>query len=134
MRELPFEALADQRNLVCVSEGGVERRLDVTVGNAASAQLAGDAKTSLAAQLRMVAREVERVTRIVKISLFAKPRDHDRNQVFVVGSALEILLHLVNRMRAAHQRAQRGSVEVLLGGKFARRRTHNPDLTTDEHR
>ena len=46
------------------------------VGNAAGAEFAHDAETSLAAELGVGAREVERVAGVVNVSVFAKARDH----------------------------------------------------------
>ena len=67
----------------------------------------------------MVTGELEGVARVVEIVQLTQARDHSRNQVSVFGTALEILLHLVDRVRAAHQSALRGHVELVLGGELA---------------
>ena len=67
----------------------------------------------------MVTGELEGVARVVEIVQLTQARDHRRNQVFVFGTALEVLLHLVDRVRTAHQRALRGQVELMLSGELA---------------
>ncbi len=69
-----LQAEAHGSGLICFGEDGVERRVDMAIGHAASAQFARDAKASLFAQLRMLSRVVERVAIVIEVLLFAQPR------------------------------------------------------------
>ena len=133
--ELAPEALADKGGLVCIRENRLQRGLDMLVGNSARAQFTSDAKTPLAARLGVVPRIVERKPRVVQVILLAQSRDHRRDQLLVLRVAREILLHLMNRVRAPHQRPQRGCVQILLGGSAGRRRSkaHRRSIEASSH-
>jgi hypothetical protein len=120
MREAALEARADERGFVRFGEDGVERGFDVAVGNAAGAQFARDAKTPLAARLRVRASVVEGVAGVVEIVVLAQPGDDGRNEFGIFGAAAEVFAHFMDGVRAAHERAQGGGVKLLLGGEFAR--------------
>ena len=114
-----LEACADERGFVSLRENGIEGGFDVAVGDAAAAKIASDAITSLTAQPGVVTCELEGVTRVVEIIQLTQARDHGGDQVFVFSVALEVLLHLVDRMRAAHQSTLRGHFELMLGSELA---------------
>jgi len=120
VREPALEAGADERGFVGLGENGIECGFDVAVGHAAAAEVASDAVASLTAQPSVVTGELEGITCVVEIIQLTEARDHGGNQVFVFGAALEVLLHLVDRVCTAHQGALCGHVELVLGGKFAR--------------
>jgi hypothetical protein len=122
--QAPLEAGANEIGFIGLGENGGEGRLDMTVGNAAGAQFAGDTKASLAAGLRVLAGVVERVAGIVEIFLLAKARDDPGNELVAFGAASEIVAHFVNRVGAPHEGAKRGGVELGFGGKLAGRRAH----------
>ena len=73
------ETLADERGFVGVGKDGVERGVDMLVGNATGAEFAGDAEASLAAGVRVLAGVVEGILRVVEIRLFAKTGDYLRD-------------------------------------------------------
>jgi len=110
VREPALEAGADERGFVGLRENGVERGFDVAVGDAAAAEVASDAIASLTAHPGVVTGEFEGVARVVEIIQLTQARDHRGNQVFALGAAFEVLLHLVDRVRAAHQGALRGHI------------------------
>jgi len=120
MREAAFYAGADQSGFVRFGKDSLQSSFDVTVGNAAGAELARDAKASLAAQFRMLIGVIERVTGVVQVFQFAQTRDDGRNEFLVLGAAFEVLLHFVDRICAAHQGAKRRIVKFLFGGNSAR--------------
>ena len=119
---MTLEPGADRCGFVGLREDGFEGRIDVVIGNAAGAEFAGDAETSLAAGIGVLARVVEGVAGVVEVALFAEAGDHAINVSFVFGAASEILAHFVDGVRAAHQGAKGGGVKLLLAGDFARRR------------
>lgn len=119
MRKAALEARADRCGFVRFGERRIERSFNMAIGNAPAAKLARDAVTSLAAQLGVPMRIVEGVASIVEIIEFTKASDDRRNQIFILGAPIEILLHLVNRVRTAHQRAQSRCVQLRPGGKLA---------------
>ena len=121
---MAFEALADEGGFVCVGEDGIEGGFDVAVGDAASAEFSRDAESSLAAGLRVLASIIERELCVVEVILFAEARNYGCDGFFVLGAAREIFLHFVDRVGPAHQRTERGGVKLLVGGRFARGRTH----------
>jgi len=120
VREAALEARADEHGFVCLGEDGVKGGFDVAVGDAARAQLAGDAKASLAAGLRVLAGVVEGVAGVVEIFMLAQPGDDGRDEFEVFGAAVEVFAHFMDGVRAAHERAERGGVKLLLGREFAR--------------
>jgi hypothetical protein len=132
VREVSLESCAYECGFVCVGENSAERGLNMLVGHAARAQLADDAETSLAPRIGVKASEVESVAGVVEVPVFAHPRDNSGDEFRVVGAAREIRAHLVNRVRAAHQYADGGIVQLLFGLEFARRRagTHGRRIET----
>ena len=124
LRELALQARADERGFVGFGENGIERGFDVAVRDAADAELAGDAETSLAAGLRVAAGIVESEFSIVEIILLSEACYDRSDEIFLLGAALEILLHFMNGVRAAHQCTQSGGVEILLSGELARGGAH----------
>lgn len=120
MRKAAFYTRADQSGFVRFREDSLQGSFDVTVGNAARSQFARDAEASLAPQFCVLIRVVERVAGVVQIFQFAQARNDRRNGFFVFGAAVEVVLHFVDGVGAAHQGAERGGVEFLFGGKLAR--------------
>jgi hypothetical protein len=94
--ELALETGADKRGFVGIGEGGGESGFDVAVGDAASAEFAGDPETPLAAGLGVMAGEFAGVAGVVEVIVFAEARDDGRDEVFIFGAALEVLLHFVD--------------------------------------
>ena len=119
VREPALEACTDERGFVSLDEDGFQGRFDVSVGDAAGAEIASDAVAPLTAQPSVVSGVLESVTPVVEVIQLAQARDDRRNQLFIFRAALEVLLHLVDRMRAAHQCALCGHVELMLGREFA---------------
>jgi hypothetical protein len=119
VRKATLEAVADERGLVGISEDGGERCVDVLIGNATASKLACDAETALATGLRMMTGVFEGVASIVEIVQFPQTGDHGRDEVFFFGAAFEVLLHFVNRKRAAHKSPLGGHIELVLCAKLA---------------
>ena len=74
--KMALEAGADGCGFVSLREDGVERGFDVAIGNAAGAELAGNAEAPLAARVGVLAGVIEGVAGVVEIVLFAQARDH----------------------------------------------------------
>lgn len=127
MRKLPLQTRPNQRALVGLREHGIESGLDVAIGDAAPAKLAGNAETALASRVGMLASVGERVLRIVEILLLPQARDHGRDDIRILRPAFEIFAHLVDGMRAPGQCAQRKGVQFLFGGYFARGISHGKE-------
>jgi hypothetical protein len=92
---------------------------DVLVGHAALAKLAGDAVASLTADINASAREVQRVAGVVDHFFLPEARKYPLRSGGIFRATLEIHAHFVNRMGAAHQRAESGGVEGLVGRQHA---------------
>jgi hypothetical protein len=119
VREPALEAGPDERGFVGLGEDGVERSFDVAIRDTTGAEVTSDPVASLTAQAGVVTSVLESVARVIEIIQLTETGNHRGNQVFVFGAAVEVLLHLVNRVRAAHQGALRGHVELVFGGEFA---------------
>ena len=111
--EFAFQALADERGFVLRGEHFVERGFDVAVGHAAPAELLGNAKTSLAANGRVGAREFASVARVIEQLLLLQPIEFCTNQTFILAAAFERAAHFEDRMGAAHERANGGGVKLV---------------------
>jgi hypothetical protein len=93
----------------------------VPVRNSTCAELAGDAEAALSPGIGVLARKFDRVAGVIEIVVLAEARDHAVDRFFLDGAALQVGSHLVDRVRAPHQRAECGGIELLLGCKLARR-------------
>lgn len=131
VREMALEARANGRGLVRFGEDCFESGVDVAIRNAASAEFAGDAKTSLATRIGVLASVVKGVAGVVEVALFAEAGDYAVDVIFAVRTTCKILAHFVNRVRAAHEGAKGSGVKLLLGRKLARRGmgTHAKSIT-----
>src|SRR5262249_5812702 len=118
MGKVAFEAFAQERSFVRVAENRVEGCFDVMIGDAAGAKFPRDAETALSAGLGVLPRVVGSEFRVVEVILFAKTRDNGPDGVLLLDKTLEVLLHFVNGVRAAHQGSQRRSVEFFAGDDF----------------
>jgi hypothetical protein len=107
-----------------VGDGGV----DVVVGNAAGAQIAGDAEFAVPADFRALAHKLFGVPRIVKLAVFFKARHHDLDQEFIVSSPRQHLLHFMHGVSPPHQRADGNFVEFLFGCELARFAEHQRSM------
>ncbi len=119
LRQAALQARPHQSALVQLLKNRRQRRFDVTVREAASAQIARDAEATLTTCLRVAARVVERVAGVVQIIVLLEPLEHRPHAGLILGAALEQLTHLVDRMRTAHQRTQRDGVELRFRRKLA---------------
>jgi len=115
--EAALEAGADEGGFVGFGEDGVERGFDVGVGDAAGAEFAGDAEAA-AVGMDAAAGEVEGVADVIEIVELAKARDDGGDEFYIFGAAFEIGAHVVERVGAAHKRALRGKVKLVLGREF----------------
>ena len=116
--------MADGEALRFVVGGGLDGGLDVGVGDAAGAEVAGDAKFSLAADFGALAGELLGVASVVELAVFLHAGHDDLGEEFVGGAAVEEALHFFDGMRAAHEGAEGDVVEFLLGVDFFRGREH----------
>jgi hypothetical protein len=114
-----FQSGADQRGFVGFGEDLRDGVIDVAVGNAACAEFADNAETSLAADFYVLGGVVQGVLGVIEVIELAEAGDYGGHQVFIFGAAFEVLLHLVDGMRAAHEGALGGHVELGFGYKFA---------------
>jgi hypothetical protein len=122
--EFAFDAVADGEALGFIVGGGFDGGLNVGVGDAAGAEVARDAKFSLAADFGALACELLGVASVVELAVFLHAGHNDLGEEFVGGTAIEQALHFFDGMRAAHQGAQGDVVELLLGVDFFRGREH----------
>jgi hypothetical protein len=121
VREPSLQPRANEFGFAGLGEYGFEGGLNVPVRNAACAELASNAEAALSSGIGVLAREFERVAAIIEVVLLAKARDHAVDSFFLGSAALQAGSHLVDRVRATHQRAERGGIKLLLGGELARR-------------
>ena len=92
--------------------------LDVGVGDAAGAEVAGDAEFAMAADLGALAGELFGVAVVVEGAVFLQAGEDYLGEEVAAGSALEEFLHLVYGVRAAHQGAEGYVVEFGFGVEF----------------
>ncbi len=121
VREPAFQARTDEFDFARLGEDGIECSVYQPIRHAAPSQLADDAKSALSAKIGMLSREFERVARIVKIIVLTEARDDLRDGVFIFRAALKIPAHFVDRVGAAHERAESGVVKFLLAFELAER-------------
>jgi hypothetical protein len=121
-------SLADDGGLVALLGGFGECRVDVTVGNAAGAEFAGDAELALFAGLRALAGELFGVAGIIKLAGFFESGHDDLDEKFIVGSPGEELFHFVDGMSAAHEGAQSDIIEFRFGFELARLGEHGKKM------
>jgi hypothetical protein len=126
--EFAFDAMADREALQFVVGVGFDGRLDVGVGNAAGAEIARDAKFSLATDFGALARELLREARVVELAVFLHAGHDELGEKFVGRAAIEQTLHFFYGVWAAHQSAQSDIVEFLLGIDFFRGREHEGSM------
>ena len=109
--------------------GGVgESGFDVAVGDATGAQVARDPEFSLAADFRALTGELFREALVVD-HFGALQTVHYGFQEFVVfRSPAEQLLHFVDGIGSAHERADRGFIELCFGFDLARLGEHEKKM------
>jgi hypothetical protein len=95
LAQAAFEARTDKRCFVRFGENGFERGFDVAVREAAGAEFADDSEFALVTVLRMDARIVAGVTRVVEVLELFQLLDHFADVVFVFGAAGEVFAHFV---------------------------------------
>ena len=122
--EFAVDAVADGFALGFVVGRGCDGGLDVGVGNAAGAEVARDAKFSLATNFGALASKLLGVAGVVELAVFFHTGEDDLGEEFVGGAAVEEFLHFLNGVWAAHQSAQGDVVEFLFGVDFARGSEH----------
>jgi len=117
--EFAFDALADDGGFVVGLGGFSEGVVNVAIGNAAGAKVAGDAELALFADFGMSAGELPGVAGIVELAGFFEARENDLGEEFAIGAAEELGFHFVDGVSAAHEDAEGVVVEILLGVEFA---------------
>jgi hypothetical protein len=123
-RKLSFEPPSQERRLVGLGENRFESGRDVPVRYAARAELSRDAKSSLSPGFGVPARVTERELRVIQVTLLAQKGDDGRDGILVPGLPGQVFLHLVDGIRAAHERPQSGAIKLLFAGGFSRRISH----------
>jgi len=113
--ELAVNALADHGGLVVFLRAFVESGFDVLVGDAASAQVAGDAELALAADFGALADELFGVAGVVDEAFALEAVESGFDELVVFGAMRQRLLHFVDGMGAAHQDAGGRGVQLGLG-------------------
>jgi hypothetical protein len=83
-----------------------ESNVDVAVGNAASAEIAGDTEFALLADFRASAGELFGVARVVELAGLLEAREDDLSEEFGVGAAEKLGLHFVDGVGTAHEDAE----------------------------
>jgi len=96
-----------------------QRGFDVSVGDAAGAEIACDAVLALAADFGALACELFGVAGVVDQAVFAETGEHYLREEFAGRAAFEESFHFRDRVRAAHERALGGLVEFGFGVEFA---------------
>jgi len=117
--EFAFDALADERGFVVFLGVFVECSFDVFIGDAAGAEVAGDAEATLAADFGALAGELFGVAGVVDQAFAFEAFEDVFDELVVVGAMGEGLLHFVDGMSAAHEDAGGGGVEVGFGLELA---------------
>ena len=117
--EFALDAQADGGALGVIVAGFVERGVDVAVGDAAGAEVSGDAVFALAANFGALANELFGVAVVVDHAVFFEAGHDYLCEELVVGATGEEFFHFGDGVRAAHQRALRGFVELRLRFEFA---------------
>jgi hypothetical protein len=109
--ELALNALADGGAFGGFVGGLGQGGFDVRGGNAAGAEVSGDAELALSANLGTLARELFGVPRVVDQVVFFQAGQDYLGQEFAGGATLKEFLHFVYRMRPTHQCPQRNIVK-----------------------
>ncbi len=100
--------------------GGIfDGGLDVSVGDAAGAEIAGDAEFALAADLGALANELFGVAGVVDHTVFLEACDDDLGEEIATGAALEEFSNFVDGVGAAHEGAEGDVVEFGFGVELA---------------
>ena len=123
MREMALQARADGRGFIGLGKDGFESGVDVAVRNAAVRAVRARCGNVLGGANSRAGGRIRGRSGRRRDIVFAEARDDVEMSFLVLGATFEILAHFVDRMRAAHQGAEGGGVELRLGGKFARRGT-----------
>jgi hypothetical protein len=105
-------------------EGGV----NVLIGYAAGAQVAGDAKFALMADFGALADELFGVARVVEETVSLEAVHDGFNELIVVGAVREGSLHFMDGVGAAHEDARSGGVEIGFGFDVAGFGEHAPSI------
>src|SRR6266404_2185005 len=122
--QLPFDALAHHRTLIRRLGSFVQRRFNMPVRNPSPPQVARNPEFSLLARFRPLPRELLRIPRVIDHPVFFQARHHQLHQQFVVAAPLELFLHFMDGMSAAHQCAHRDIVEFRFRFELARPAEH----------
>ena len=117
--EFALDAEADGVALGCGVGGFGDGGFDVGVGDAASAEVAGDAEFALAADFGALAGKLFGVAGIVDQAVFAEAGEDDLGEEFAGGAALEEFFHFGDGVGAAHEGALSGFVEFGFGVELA---------------
>ncbi len=91
----------------------------MAIGDAAGAEVSGDAELALFTNFGVSAGELPGVAGIVELAGFFEARENDLGEEFGVGTTEELGFHFVDGVGAAHKDAEGVVVEVLLGVEFA---------------
>jgi len=117
--EFALDALADDGGLVIGFSRFGEGVVNMTIGDAASAEVSGDAELALFADFGVGAGELPGVTGIVELARFFEACENDLREEFGVSAAEELRLHFVDGVSATHEDAEGVVVKVLPGVEFA---------------
>ena len=117
--EFALDAEADRGALGFGVGGFSESGFDVGIGDAAGAEVAGDAEFALAADFGALAGELFGVAGIVDHAVFAEAGEDDLREEFAGGPTLEEFFHFGDGVGAAHEGALGGFVEFRLGVELA---------------
>jgi hypothetical protein len=117
--EFALYAEADRRALGFWIGRFGDGSFDVGVGDAAGAEVTGDAEFALTADFGALAGELLGVAGVVDHAVFAEAGEHDLSEEFTGGAALEESFHFGDGVRAAHQGALSGFVQFGFGVELA---------------
>jgi hypothetical protein len=126
--EFALDALTDGGLLGVVAGGFGDGDFDVAVRNAAGAEVSGDAKFALPANLGPLARELFGVARVVDQIVFFQAGQNHLRQKFAGGATLKEFVHFVYRMRPPHQRPQCNIVKFGFSVELARLGEHQRSI------
>jgi len=114
-----LDALADDGGSVGFVGGFRQGGLDMFIGDAAGAEIAGYAELALFADFGALAGELFGVAGVVELAGFSEAGQNDLCEEFARGAALKFFLHLLLGVGAAHQRAEGDVVEFGFGIELA---------------
>ena len=126
--EYALDALADDGGLVIGFSRFGEGVVNVAIGDAAGAEVSGDAELALFADFCAGAGELLGVAGIVELAGFFEACENDLGEEFGVSAADELRFHFVHGVSATHEDAEGVVVKVLLGVEFAGAREHKKKM------